>query len=249
MLSIDLSGKKALVTGSARGIGAAIAYRFAECGADVAVNAVNNLAAAEDLAEAIRSLGVRSVAVKADVSDFSEARSLVEAAISALGGLDILVNNAGITRDNLLLRMDESDWDPVINTNLKGVFNCTQAAIKGFVKQRQGVVINIASVVGVYGNAGQANYAAAKAGIIGFSKAVAKELGSRNIRVNVIAPGFIDTDMTNELSDSVRQKLLGEISLGRLGLPEEIANVAAFLASDLSSYISGQTVIVDGMMG
>lgn len=248
MLEIDLSEKKALVTGSARGIGAAIAKKLADAGADVVINSVHSIDVANALANKLNSLGVRSAAIHADVAIPDEAARLISEAEEILGGLDILVNNAGINRDTLLLRMDEAMWDEVLAANLKGVFNCTKAAAKGMVKQRSGCIVNISSVVGIFGNAGQVNYAAAKAGIIGFSKAVAKELGSRNIRVNVVAPGFIETDMTNKLSDKVKEAAIAEITLGRFGKADEVANVVGFLASDLASYINGQTIIVDGLM-
>lgn len=243
-----LKGKVALVTGGSRGIGRAIALQLAEAGADVAVNYAGSEAAAAEVAQAIEAMGRRAVSLKADVSSSEQADELVQQTISQLGRIDILVNNAGITRDNLLMRMKEEDFDAVIATNLKGVFNCVKSVTRPMMKQRSGSIINISSVVGATGNAGQVNYAAAKAGVIGLTKSAAKELASRGITVNAVAPGFIVTDMTDKLNQETKDALLGQIPLSRLGHPEEIAKVVLFLASDAASYMTGQTLHVDGGM-
>lgn len=242
-----LREKTALVTGGSRGIGRAVAIALANAGASVVVVDID-LAAAEQVASEIRELGQQALAVKANVADAAEVAEMVQAALDKFGKLDILVNNAGITRDTLLMRMKEDDWDAVLNINLKGVFNCTKAIISPMIKQRFGRIINIASVVGLMGNAGQANYAAAKAGIIGLSKSVAREVASRGITVNCVAPGFIQTQMTDVLPENVKSKLKEQIPLGRLGQPEDIANTVVFLASEATSYITGQTIAVDGGM-
>ncbi len=242
-----LREKTALVTGGSRGIGRAVAIALANAGASVVVVDID-LAAAEQVASEIRVLGQQALAVKANVADAAEVAEMVQAALDKFGKLDILVNNAGITRDTLLMRMKEDDWDAVLNINLKGVFNCTKAIISPMIKQRFGRIINIASVVGLMGNAGQANYAAAKAGIIGLSKSVAREVASRGITVNCVAPGFIQTQMTDVLPENVKSKLKEQIPLGRLGQPEDIANTVVFLASEATSYITGQTIAVDGGM-
>ncbi|ASR48004.1 3-oxoacyl-[acyl-carrier-protein] reductase [Paenibacillus kribbensis] len=247
-MSKPLSGKTALVTGASRGIGRSIALALAEAGANVAVNYAGSEAAAAEVAEQIRAKGVEAITVQANVGRADEADRLIKDVIDAWGKIDILVNNAGITRDNLIMRMKEEEFDQVIETNLKGVFNCLKAATRPMMKQRSGRIINISSVVGVLGNAGQANYVAAKAGVIGLTKSSAKELASRGITVNCVAPGFIDTDMTQVLADDLRDSMLGSIPLARLGRPEEIANVVLFLASDASSYMTGQTLHVDGGM-
>ncbi|MCC3381389.1 3-oxoacyl-[acyl-carrier-protein] reductase [Paenibacillus farraposensis] len=247
-MSKPLSGKTALVTGASRGIGRSIALALAEAGANVAVNYAGNEAAAAEVAEQIRAKGVEAITVQANVGRADEADRLIKDVADAWGKIDILVNNAGITRDNLIMRMKEEEFDQVIETNLKGVFNCLKAVTRPMMKQRFGRIINISSVVGVLGNAGQANYVAAKAGVIGLTKSSAKELASRGITVNCVAPGFIDTDMTQVLSDDLRDSMLGGIPLARLGRPEEIANVVLFLASDASSYMTGQTLHVDGGM-
>ncbi|EHS58735.1 3-oxoacyl-[acyl-carrier-protein] reductase [Paenibacillus sp. Aloe-11] len=247
-MSKPLSGKTALVTGASRGIGRSIALALAEAGANVAVNYAGSEAAAAEVAEQIRAKGVEAIMVQANVGRADEADRLIKDVIDAWGKIDILVNNAGITRDNLIMRMKEEEFDQVIETNLKGVFNCLKAATRPMMKQRSGRIINISSVVGVLGNAGQANYVAAKAGVIGLTKSSAKELASRGITVNCVAPGFIDTDMTQVLADDLRDSMLGSIPLARLGRPEEIANVVLFLASDASSYMTGQTLHVDGGM-
>ncbi|HHW07989.1 MAG TPA: 3-oxoacyl-[acyl-carrier-protein] reductase [Clostridia bacterium] len=241
-----LKDKVAVVTGSSRGIGRAIALALAEEGCHVVINYVGCEAQAKSLAAEIEARERQALVVRADVSDRNEAGRLVDSALQAFGRIDILVNNAGITRDNLLLRMSPQDWDAVIQTNLTGVFNCTKLALKPMLKQRWGRIINIASVSGIAGNPGQANYAAAKAGIIAFTKSVAKEVASRNILVNAIAPGFIATDMTGKLLQENEEKLLASIPVGRLGRPEEIAGVAVFLASEKANYITGQTIVVDG---
>lgn len=248
MMSKPLSGKTALVTGASRGIGRSIALALAEAGANVAVNYAGSEAAAAEVAEQIRAKGVEAITVQANVGRADEADRLIKDVIGAWGKIDILVNNAGITRDNLIMRMKEEEFDQVIETNLKGVFNCLKAATRPMIKQRSGRIINISSVVGVLGNAGQANYVAAKAGVIGLTKSSARELASRGITVNCVAPGFIDTEMTQVLADDLRDNMLSGIPLARLGRPEEIADVVLFLASDASSYMTGQTLHVDGGM-
>jgi len=245
---MDLSGKVALVTGASRGIGRAIAIYLAKLGAKVAVNYASSEEQAMDVIKTIHSSGGQAIPVQGDVSRSSDVEAMVKRVLDEWGTIDILVNNAGINRDTLLIRMKEEDWDRVMEINLKGVYYCTQAVSKIMIKKRQGKIINISSVVGIVGNAGQANYAAAKAGIIGFSKSMAKELAPRNIQVNVIAPGFIETDMTEALSDSIKEGILSQIPNGRYGKPEEVAYVVAFLASDLSQYITGQVIHVDGGM-
>ena len=243
-----LDGKIALVTGGSRGIGRAIALRLAEEGAKVAINYAGNQTAAEEVKAIIEQHGGTAMIVQTDVSDSTAAAEMVARVHEELGGLDILVNNAGITRDTLLVRMKDEDFDAVINTNLKGIYACTKAAAKFMTKQRSGRIVNLSSVVGEIGNIGQTNYAAAKAGVIGFSKAAAKELAPRGITVNVIAPGFIDTDMTAVLKDSIREKLVESIPLGALGKPEHVADAVLFFVSDAASYITGQTLNVDGGM-
>lgn len=243
-----LEGKVALVTGASRGIGRAIALLLAERGAKVVVNYAGNRAAAEEVVAKIRGMEGEAVAVQGDVAKLEDAEKIVNTAIETFGRLDILVNNAGITRDNLLLRMKEEDWDAVIDTNLKGAFNCTKAAAKVMVKQRCGRIVNVTSVVALAGNPGQANYVAAKSGIIGLTKSNARELASRNITVNAVAPGYIRTDMTAVLNDEQRESLSKQIPLGRLGEPEDIAKAVAFLVSEEASYITGQVLTVDGGM-
>ena len=240
-----LDGKIALVTGGSRGIGRAIALRLAEEGAKVAINYAGNQTAAEEVKAIIEQHGGTAMIVQTDVSDSTAAAEMVARVHEELGGLDILVNNAGITRDTLLVRMKDEDFDAVINTNLKGIYACTKAAAKFMTKQRSGRIVNLSSVVGEIGNIGQTNYAAAKAGVIGFSKAAAKEFAARHVTVNVVAPGFIDTDMTAVLKDSIREKL---IPLGALGKPEHVADAVLFLVSDAASYITGQVLNVDGGM-
>ena len=243
-----LSGKTALVTGASRGIGRAIALELAAAGADVAVNYAGSEEAAAAVAREIEGMGRRAITIKADVGNAAEAEQMVSQTIEAFGHIDILVNNAGITRDNLIMRMKEEEFDQVINTNLKGVFNCIKAVTRPMMKQRSGRIINISSVVGALGNPGQANYVAAKAGVVGLTKASARELASRGITVNAVAPGFIATDMTDKLSDEQKGALLPQIPLGRMGGPEEIARVVRFLASEDASYLTGQTLHVDGGM-
>jgi 3-oxoacyl-[acyl-carrier protein] reductase len=238
----------AIVTGSGRGIGRAIALELALTGAKVVVNYAGRIDKAEETVQLIRAAGGEGLAIQADVSQAADVDRLIKSTLDHFGKIDILVNNAGITRDSLLLRMKEADWDAVLATNLKGVFLCTKAVSKGMLKQRSGAIVNISSVVGLSGNAGQANYAAAKAGIIGFSKSIAKEFATRGIRVNVVAPGYISTDMTEILGEGTQTEVLRAIPLGRLGLPEDIAKVVRFLVSPDASYITGQTLCVDGGM-
>lgn len=244
----DLNGKVALVTGASRGIGASIAYRLASCGAAVAVNYSGSQSAAEEVVAQVVAAGGRAAAIRADVGDPASATELVAQTIDALGGLDIVVNNAGITRDGLLVRMSDADWDDVIRTNLSGVFNVTRAAAKHLMKQRSGAVINVASVVGLTGNAGQANYAAAKAGVIGMTKSVARELASRGVRVNAVAPGFIETDMTAHLPQAALEGAMASIAMKRFGTVADVAAAVAFLAGDDASYITGQVLAIDGGM-
>lgn len=243
-----LDGKTAIVTGASRGIGAEIAKYLAKEGARVAVNYSGSQSKAEEVVKAIETAGGEAFAIQASVGDSASVTEMIAATMERFGTIDILVNNAGITRDNLLMRMKESEWDDVINTNLKGVFLCTKAVTRQMMKQRAGRIINIASIVGVSGNAGQANYVAAKAGVIGLTKTTAKELASRNINVNAIAPGFITTEMTEELPEEVKSQMLTQIPLAKLGNPEDVAKVVVFLASGDSNYITGQTLHVDGGM-
>ena len=243
-----LESKVAIITGGSRGIGKSICETFAQNGCNVAFTYNNSKDSAEALAEKLNSSGIKAKAYKSDASNFDDATKLVDDVLNDFGKIDILVNNAGIKKDNLLMRMEKSDFDSVINTNLSSVFNLTKASIKTFLKQRNGSIVNISSVVGVKGNAGQSNYSASKAGIIGFSKSIALELGSRNIRSNVIAPGFIETDMTDSLSEDVINSWKESIPLKRGGNPSDVGNACVFLASDLSSYITGQTLHVDGGM-
>jgi 3-oxoacyl-[acyl-carrier protein] reductase len=249
---MDLKDRVAVVTGSSRGIGRAIALKLASLGAKVVVNYHTNAEAAQEVVEAIKAQGGQAIAVQADVTNADEAARLIQTAQSTYGGLDILVNNAGTTRDTLLARMSEEDWNLVINTNLKGAFNCTKAAIRPMMRQHYGRIVNITSVAGLAGNPGQANYAAAKAGLIGFTKAVAKEVGSRNITVNAVAPGYIPTDLTADLPQELVKKAIEMTPLGRAGTAEDIANAVAFLVSDEASFITGVVLRVDGglaMMG
>lgn len=243
-----LTNKTAVVTGASRGIGRSIAIDLAKKGANVVVNYSGNEAKANEVVDEIKALGQQSFAVKADVSNAEEVQALMKQAVDTFGSIDILVNNAGITKDNLLMRMKENEWDDVININLKGVFNCTKAVTRQMMKQRSGRIINVASVVGVCGNPGQANYVAAKAGVIGLTKTTAKELASRHITVNAVAPGFISTDMTDKLDENVQTEMLKQIPLARFGAPEDISNVVVFLASEGAGYITGQTIQVDGGM-
>jgi 3-oxoacyl-[acyl-carrier protein] reductase len=243
-----LDGKVALITGATRGIGRGIALKFAEHGAHVVFTYVSSEEKAKALEAEIQQMGVKAKGFKSDAADFKAAEELVNAVVAEFGTLDVLVNNAGITRDTLLMRMTEQQWDEVINANLKSVFNLTKAAQKPMLKQRKGSIVNMSSVVGVKGNAGQANYAASKAGIIGFSKSVALELGSRNIRCNAIAPGFIETEMTGALDQKVVEQWRESIPLKRGGTAEDVANLTLFLASDMSAYITGQCINVCGGM-
>ncbi|MGN8781675.1 3-oxoacyl-[acyl-carrier-protein] reductase [Acidaminococcus fermentans] len=245
---MTLVGKVALVTGGSRGIGRAIALKLAENGADVAINYAGNTAAAEEVKAAIEQMGRKALLIQCSVADTDGVQVMVNQVVKELGRLDILVNNAGITRDGLLMRMKEADWDDVMNTNLKGVYNCSKAVMRTMMKQKSGRIVNMASVVGEMGNAGQANYAAAKAGVIGFTKSLAKEVASRGITVNAIAPGFIATDMTRVLSDDQKAEMARTIPLGRAGQPEDVANAVLFLASEGAAYITGQVLNVDGGM-
>ena len=247
MCELALEGKVALITGGARGIGKEIAMVFAKEGANIAICDVN-LEEAEKTAKEIQDLGRESLAFKADVTDFNQVQAMVDKILDKLSKIDILINNAGITKDNLLLRMSEEEWDKVIAVNLKGTFICIKLVSKVMLKQRSGKIINLASIIGIMGNAGQANYAASKAGIIGLTKSVAKELASRNICVNAIAPGFIRTDMTSKLPEEVQKKMLSIIPLARFGEAKDVADLALFLSSESSSYITGQVIQVDGGM-
>ncbi len=247
---MDLSNKVAIVTGSARGIGKAIALKLAEVGADVVVNDIPAAAEAlEATANEIRALKRKALALTADVSSSADVNKFIEAAAAQMGHLDILVNNAGVTRDQLIMRMTDEEWDTVLNIDLKSAFLCSRAVIRYMMKQRWGRIVSIASVVGLGGNAGQANYAAAKAGIIGLTKSIAKEVGSRNITANAIAPGFIATKMTEQLDEKQRQILLQRIPLQSIGTPRDVAEAVAFLASEEAKYITGQVLGVDGGMG
>ena len=245
---MNLTGKVALVTGASRGIGQATAIDLAKAGADIVVNFIGNEAVAQETVEAIETLGRKVIKIKADVGNAEEVQAMVDEAVATFGHIDILVNNAGITRDGLLIRMKDSDWDDVLNINLKGVYLVSKAVAKIMVKQRSGRIINMTSVSGVTGNVGQANYAAAKAGVIGFTKTCAKELAARGITVNAVAPGFIETAMTDVLPEKIKEGIAATVPFGRMGQPEEIASVVTFLASDFASYITGQVLNVDGGM-
>lgn len=240
--------KSALVTGASRGIGRSIALQLAEEGYNVAVNYAGSKEKAEAVVEEIKAKGVDSFAIQANVADADEVKAMIKEVVSQFGSLDVLVNNAGITRDNLLMRMKEQEWDDVIDTNLKGVFNCIQKATPQMLRQRSGAIINLSSVVGAVGNPGQANYVATKAGVIGLTKSAARELASRGITVNAVAPGFIVSDMTDALSDELKEQMLTQIPLARFGQDTDIANTVAFLASDKAKYITGQTIHVNGGM-
>ncbi|KYG89475.1 beta-ketoacyl-ACP reductase [[Bacillus] sp. KCTC 13219] len=245
---MTLQNKTAVVTGASRGIGQAIALELAKQGAKVVVNYSGSEARALQVVEQIQAAGGEAIAVQANVANAESVTQLMNKTLETFGSIDILVNNAGITRDNLLMRMKEDEWDDVMNTNLKGVFLCTKAVTRQMMKQRSGRIINISSIVGVAGNAGQANYVAAKAGVIGLTKTTAKELASRNILVNAIAPGFITTEMTDELPEELKAAMLAQIPLAKLGQPEDIAKAVVFFASDAASYITGQTLHIDGGM-
>lgn len=245
---MHLTGKTAIVTGGSRGIGRAIALCLAEEGAKVAVIYAGNTAAAEETLQAITEKGGQAISIQCDVANEDAVNAMVKQVKEQFGSVDILVNNAGITRDGLLMRMKTADWQAVLDTNLTGTFFCTKAVTKIMMKQRSGAIVNLTSVVGLTGNAGQANYAAAKSGIIGFTKSVAKELASRGIRANAVAPGCIDTDMTAVLSDAVKEEMIKTIPLGRVAQPEEVAKAVLFLVSDCASYITGQVLNVDGGM-
>lgn len=245
---MNLKGKNVLVTGGSRGIGRAIALELAREGANVVLTYISNEDRAKEVIGEVESYGVKGLAIKADVSNEEEVNSMIEIVNSEIGGIDILVNNAGITKDNLLIRMKTKDWDDVINTNLKGVYLCTKAVVRGMMKKRYGKIVNIASVVGISGNAGQGNYSASKAGIIGFTKSIAKELGGRGININGVAPGFVETDMTNVLNEKIKEEMLNQIPLKRFARPEDIADVVAFLCSEKANYITGQIINVDGGM-
>ncbi|RKD34400.1 3-oxoacyl-[acyl-carrier-protein] reductase [Thermohalobacter berrensis] len=245
---MNLEGKVALVTGGSRGIGKAIALKLASAGANIVINYSRNDKKAKEVIKEVEDLGRKGIAIQADVSKLDQAQELINKAIEKFGKIDILVNNAGITRDNLLMRMSEDEWDDVISVNLKGAFNVTKSIIRKMLRQKSGSIINIASVVGLSGNAGQCNYAASKAGLVGFTKSVAKEVAKKNVRVNAIAPGFIQTDMTDKLPDKVKDEYIKKIPLNRFGETEDIANAVLFLASDMSKYITGQVLVVDGGM-
>ena len=246
---MELTGKCALVTGASRGIGRAIAVALAKAGADVAINYAGNEAAAKETERLCAEYGVKTLVIQADVSDGESCKAMVEQVKETFGKIDILVNNAGITKDKLMIGMSEADFMDVINTNLKGSFLCMQLVSKLMIKQRYGRIINLSSVVGLHGNAGQVNYAASKAGVIGMTKSAAKELASRNITVNAVAPGMIETDMTAVIPEKAKEAMMAGIPMGRAGKPEEIATVVAFLASEEAAYMTGQVVSVDGGLG
>lgn len=242
---MDLSGKTALITGGGRGIGKAIAVKLAECGANIVIFDIPQSSDCDVTCEEISKI-TKCIAVKGDVRNIDDAQNAVNCAVETFGSIDILVNNAGITRDTLIMRMEEKDWDDVLDINLKGAFNFTKAVSRIMLKSKSGKIINVASVVGVMGNAGQANYSASKAGLIGFTKSIAKEFASRGINCNAIAPGFIKSDMTDKLPDNVKEDYLKNIPLNRFGTTDDVANVIAFLSSDLSKYITGQVLHIDG---
>lgn len=243
---MKIYNKNVIITGGSRGIGKEIALTLARNGANVIINYSNNETKALEVVEEIERMGRTAFAIKADISNVDDANNLIKQSFDRFDKIDILINNAGITRDNLLMRMSEKEWDDCLEINLKGTFNVTKSIIRKMIKQKYGSIINISSVVGIMGNAGQSNYAASKAGIIGFSKSIAKEVGKKNIRVNVIAPGFIKTDMTDKLNEKIKDEYLKGIALNSFGEATDVANAALFLASDLSKYITGQTIVVDG---
>ena len=245
---MDFTGKTAVVTGGSRGIGRAVCLELARGGANVVFCYAGNEAAAQETAQAVEALGVQALAVRCDVSDAAQAEGLVKTAAGRFGRVDILVNNAGVTRDNLVMRMSEADFDAVISANLKGTFLCMKAAYRLMLKQRYGRIVNLSSVVALRGNAGQVNYAASKAGVVGMTKSLAKELAGRGVTVNAVAPGFIETDMTAAMPEAARTAALGSIPMARLGAPEDVAKAVAFLASDAAAYITGQVLAVDGGM-
>ena len=243
-----LEGKVVVITGATRGIGKGIALEFAKQGANVAFTYVSSPEKAKDVENQLKEFKIKAIGYQSNAGDFNEAQDLVEKIVAEFGQIDVLINNAGITRDGLLMRMSEQDWDDIIAINLKSVFNMTKASLRTFLKQRKGSIINMSSIVGLQGNAGQSNYAASKAGIIGFSKSMAKEIGSRNIRCNVIAPGFIETEMTGALDEEVVKKWVENIPLKRAGTTQDIANTCVYLASDMSAYVTGQVISVCGGM-
>ena len=245
---MSLTGKTAIVTGGSRGIGKAVCLELARRGCNIVLSFAGNTAAADQTAAECRALGVQALAVQGNVADADAVKALFDAALKQFGAVDILVNNAGITRDNLLMLLKEEDFDAVVDTNLKGTFLCMKAAVRPMMKQRRGRIISLSSVVGLHGNAGQVNYAATKAGVIGMTKSLAKELAGRNITVNAVAPGFIDTDMTAVLPEKAKEAILASIPMARLGAAEDVANAVAFLASDEAGYITGQVLAVDGGM-
>ncbi|WIV10828.1 3-oxoacyl-[acyl-carrier-protein] reductase [Proteiniborus sp. MB09-C3] len=243
---MELKGKVALVTGGSRGIGKSIAIKLASLGSDVLFSYTSNADRAKEVQAEIERMGRRALAIKADVSKIDDVERMIQEGMNYFSQIDILVNNAGVTKDNLLMRMTEEEWNNVMDVNLKGTFNVTKCLIRNMIKQKNCSIINVASIVGISGNAGQCNYSASKAGIIGFTKSLAKEVGKKNIRVNAVAPGFIATDMTKKLPEKVVEEYLEKITLNKLGEPEDIANAVAFLASDMSKYITGQIIVVDG---
>ncbi len=245
---MNLIDKTAVVTGGSGGIGRAIALKLASLGANIVINYSNNSEKANEVVNEIRNMGRKAIALKADVSNEEEIKSFVKEVLKEFDSIDILVNNAGITRDSLLIRMKNEDWDKVLDINLKGTYLCTKIIGKKMMKQRKGKIVNITSVVGIMGNAGQANYAASKAGVIGFTKSIAKEFSSRNINVNAVAPGFIETKMTERLSEDIKKEYAKSIPLGRMGSPNDVANLVAFLCSEEANYITGQVINVDGGM-
>lgn len=245
---MTLLGKTAVVTGGSRGIGRAIVLKLAEMGANIVVNYTSSPQKAEEVVALVKEMGREAIAIQANVSDSDAIQKMMQEVEEKFSTIDILINNAGITKDTLLMKMKDEDWDQVMDINLKGTFNCTKAVTRKMMKQRSGKIVNLASVVGVMGNAGQANYAASKAGIIGFTKSVAKELATRGINVNAVAPGFIQTEMTDILSDEVKEAMMANIPMKLLGTPEDVANVIAFLCSDDAKYITGQVLHVDGGM-